>query len=135
MGVRYITNFVSENASDLLESTDIAGLTLIIDGYNILHEIYYSSEAETSYGGDYDVFADAVKLFCSNLKARNIAPYFVFDGASELNDYKFKTLLDRARERIHLASLSTQRKRAKILPSLAFRVSRLRRIEKKSIYI
>lgn len=123
MGVRSLTSFVSENASDLLVSTNIAGLKLIIDGYNILHEIYYSCEAETAYGGDYDAFSEAVKLLCSNLRARDVVPYFVFDGASELNDLKFNTLLDRAQERIHLASLTLKRKRAKILPCLALRVS------------
>ena len=123
MGVRSLTSFVSENASDLLVSTNIAGLKLIIDGYNILHEIYYTFEAETAYGGDYDAFSEAVKLLCSNLRARDVVPYFVFDGASELNDLKFNTLLDRAQERIHLASLTLKRKRAKILPCLALSVS------------
>ena len=125
MRMRSQNSFDSENASDLLVSSNIAGLKLIIDGYNILHEIYYTFEAETAYGGDYDAFSEAVKLLCSNLRARDVLPYiyFVLDGASELNDLKFNTLLDRAQERIHLASLTLKRKRAKILPCLALRVS------------
>lgn len=124
MGVRGLAYFISSNSSDLLVSQYIEETPLVIDGYNVLHELYYSSPAQTAYGGDYEVFTHCIGIFCNRLKTAKVRPYFVFDGASELHDAKFATSLQRTRERIHLAGLSSHRKRTKILPCLAFRVSK-----------
>ncbi|XP_067937282.1 single-strand DNA endonuclease ASTE1-like [Watersipora subatra] len=121
MGVRSFSSFINDNASTLLVSQELKDTSLIIDGYNILHELYYFSPANTTYGGDYDIFSKSIETFCKRLSINNINPFFVFDGASELHDLKFHTGLERAQERIHLANLSSHRKRTKILPCLAFR--------------
>ena len=123
MGIRGLSGFIDANSKDLLLSDVLEGTLLVIDGYNILHELYYSSPAGTTYGGDYDQFTKCVEVFCDRLKASNVTVFFVFDGASEIDDSKFRTLLSRAQERIHLAGISSHRKRTKILPCLTFRVS------------
>lgn len=123
MGVRGLLAFVESNSRALFIPQKLEDVSVVIDGYNILHELYYLSSAETAFGGDYDVFAKNIEVFCNRLRAFNVVPFFVFDGASELNDHKFQTSLQRAKERIHLAGISTHRKRTKILPCLAFRVS------------
>ena len=123
MGVRSLFGFVDSNSGDLLISKQLDEVLLVIDGYNILHELYYCSPANTTYGGDYDVFSKHVEIFCNRLKSFNISPFFIFDGASEISDTKFQTSKSRAQERIHLAGISSHRKRTKILPCLTFRVS------------
>lgn len=122
MGVRGLKDFVSENARDLCSSTVLKDCRLIIDGFNVVHELYYKGLTETAYGGDYDVYADSVTKLISILSKKGIEAYFVFDGIADLNDSKFSTAKSRAEDRIHLAGYSTHRKRTKILPILAFKV-------------
>jgi len=123
MGIKGLARFINENADDFLLPEVLDCGVLVLDGYNILHDLYYTSAAETAYGGDYDVFADAVEQFCKKLRDNGIEPYFIFDGSSDLLDAKFNTQKERAKKRIHLAGMSSHRKRAKILPALAFKVS------------
>jgi len=123
MGIKGLARFIIDNAGDFLLPEVLDCGVLVLDGYNVLHDLYYTSAAETAYGGDYDVFADAVEQFCKKLRDNGIKPYFVFDGSSDLLDAKFGTRKERAKERIKLAGMSRHGKKEKILPGLAFNVS------------
>lgn len=124
MGVRGLKDFVADNAEQLYSPMLLKKCQLIIDGFNLVHELYYKCRAETAYSGDYDVFAVAVMKLLALFDGNGIEVHFVFDGISDLSDSKFATAKSRAEDRIHLAGFSTHRKRAKILPILAFKVTK-----------
>ena len=122
MGVRGLHEFFKSTT----EKYELKDTRLVIDAANLLHTLYFVSPATTEYGGDYNVFAKYIEIFCNRLKKAKVTPYFVFDGASELHDLKFDTLMKRAEERIK--DVSKKRKEPRILPCLTYVVRIIRQL-------
>ena len=116
MGVRGLHEFFKSTT----EEYQLKDTRLAIDAANLLHTLYFVSPATTSYGGDYNVFAKCIEIFCNRLKKAKVTPYFVFDGASELHDLKFDTLVKRAKKKIKY--LSTKSGEPRILPCMTYAV-------------
>ena len=116
MGVQGLHKFVKPTT----EEYELKDTRLVIDAPNLLHELYFVGPATTEYGGDYNVFATCIEIFCNRLKKTKVTPYFVFDGASELHDLKFDTLMKRAKEKIK--DVSKKCKEPRIFPCLTYRV-------------
>ena len=114
MGVRGLHKFFKSTT----EEYELKDTRLAIDAANLLHELYFVSPATTSYGGDYNVFAKCIEIFCNRLKNAKVTPYFVFDGASEPHNLKFGTLVERAKKKIQ--AISENHQEPKILPCLTY---------------
>jgi len=126
MGIQGLSSFINSQPG-CFSVEFIRDCRLIVDGHNILHELYYESPSETAYGGDYDVFAKYLDNFLSSVTQKlGLDLLVVFDGAQDTQGKKFSTKLQRAEERIHLAGISTHRSRTKILPILALKVVALK---------
>ena len=76
---RYPAFFTAVNISDYK--------TIIFDGYGLLFKLYceyqpwFGGRLDQVFGGDYISFAQRCKNLFGKLKAMNIEPIFVFDGA------------------------------------------------------
>lgn len=118
MGIAGLTTFIDEN-QQLLKDFRLHDTSLIIDGNNVYHFLYYYFQVSHHFGGDYDIFAAKCVFFFSQLTECNIKPFIVFDGAYDNSGKKLKTAMKRATDRIHLASMLSHGGRGKILPILA----------------
>ena len=124
MGVKGLTTFI-ERQHDMLSEVQLHDTKVIIDGYGCMFYLYSSHLDRGHHGGEYEAYEDKCRLFITNLQKCNISPYFVFDGAYDLDDKKLTTLRDRCKERIRSAgTIADGRPSAFLLPPLADHVLR-----------
>lgn len=121
MGIPGLTTLIDENLH-LLDDFKLHHSKVIIDGNNLLHLLFYNYNIDFTHGGDYNKFYRRIKEFFGILKSCDIEPYIILDGGYEPDDRKLKTVLDRAKNRIHLASFIAYEKCGKILPILSYEV-------------
>ncbi|XP_004464801.2 single-strand DNA endonuclease ASTE1 isoform X2 [Dasypus novemcinctus] len=103
MGIRGLMSFVEDHCNEFFTDLKLRDTKMIIDGYALFHRLYFNSNLELRYGGDYDSFTDIVQKFFESLFACNIRPYVVLDGGCDISDKKLTTLKERAREKIQMA--------------------------------
>ncbi|XP_043730463.1 protein asteroid homolog 1 isoform X6 [Cervus elaphus] len=103
MGIRGLMSFVEDHSNEFFTDVKLRDTKIIIDGYALFHRLYFNSNLELRYGGDYDSFTDVVQKFFESLFACKICPYVVLDGGCDISDKKLNTLKDRAREKIQMA--------------------------------
>ncbi|KAH7981880.1 hypothetical protein HPB52_001441 [Rhipicephalus sanguineus] len=86
--------------------------------------IYFTSNLECVYGGDYDGYATAIRNYFAVFKACNIELILVFDGGHDVSNRKLKTTQRRLQERLATAKAiaKTGAPNLKILPILAHEV-------------
>ena len=93
MGIHKLGEFVKSADSEFYVWQNICGKRIIIDANNFLHSfcsLCPSNQRAAVRGGDYSLFASLVTDFCSGLSHIGTTPYFIFDGASEINRFKFR---------------------------------------------
>lgn len=102
MGVRGLTTFINRNENLYLDRYVIPqNSILVLDGESVAANIYVQNVRvrNTFFGGDYEIYADAVEKFFKMLFDCKITPYVVCSGATESR--KVDTLMDRMRARIN----------------------------------
>lgn len=123
MGIPGLSTFVDNNLH-LLEKCQLHDTKLIIDGNNLYHILYYSHHIDFIHGGDYDKFVIHTRRFFHMLKECNIQPYLIFDGGYDIDEKKFRTVLERLRQRCHSAARIGHGGKGNIMPILAYEVFR-----------
>ncbi|XP_064640291.1 protein asteroid homolog 1-like [Lineus longissimus] len=118
MGIPGLTTFINMNPT-LFQPYKLHGTQVVIDGYNLLHVLYYEYHINHRYCGNYDQFAKNIEHYFSAFSICDVKPVIVFDGGYEKDDRKLRTTLRRAQERIHLAGFISHGGSGKILPVLA----------------
>lgn len=76
---------------------------LIIDGCNLLYDLYIESGLDQNSGGDYGAFEKLIQNFVGALRACEVTAYVVLDGGSDPSDKKLETMTLRAKKRIKRA--------------------------------
>ncbi|GFY56314.1 protein asteroid homolog 1 [Trichonephila inaurata madagascariensis] len=102
MGIRGLSTFFSNNPK-LSKSYKLHDTSVIIDGNNLIHVLYFSRKIDCVYGGDYYKYAAAIKKYFSSYLECNIKPVIIFDGGYDPSDRKFETCLLRSKTRLTVA--------------------------------
>ncbi|KAM9288207.1 single-strand DNA endonuclease ASTE1 isoform 2-T2 [Cariama cristata] len=102
MGVQGLTGFVEERGAFFTELR-VRDTKLVIDGSSLYHQLCFASAVDFRRGGDYGLFAAAVRDFFGSLRACRVAPFVVLDGGRGADDRKLPTLRGRAAERLRAA--------------------------------
>ncbi|XP_050050336.1 single-strand DNA endonuclease ASTE1 [Dermacentor andersoni] len=123
MGVHGLSSFFTLNP-DLSEWRNLHSTKLVVDGNNLIYMIYFTSNLECVYGGDYDGYATAIRNYFAVFKACGIELILVFDGGHDVSNRKLKTTQRRLQERLATAKAiaKTGAPNLKILPILAHEV-------------
>lgn len=123
MGVRGLSSFFGLNP-DLSDWKNLRSTKLVVDGNNLIYMIYFTSNLECVYGGDYDGYATAIRNYFAAFKACDIEIILVFDGGHDISNRKLKTAQHRLQERLATAKAiaKTGAPNLKILPILAHEV-------------
>lgn len=123
MGVHGLSSFFTLNP-DLSEWRNLHSTKLVVDGNNLIYTIYFTSNLECVYGGDYDGYATAIRNYFAVFKACGIELILVFDGGHDVSNRKLKTTQRRLQERLATAKAiaKTGAPNLKILPILAHEV-------------
>ncbi|XP_068567693.1 single-strand DNA endonuclease ASTE1 [Cebidichthys violaceus] len=118
MGVRSLTTLL-ENHRRIYRDVRFRKSRLVIDGSNLLFELYFNSGLDQNHGGEYASFEVLIEKFIKALRDCRISPYVVLDGGSDHTDKKLQTLLLRAKERIKKAHQAAESNLPKgVLPQL-----------------
>nr|XP_028605892.1 protein asteroid homolog 1 isoform X1 [Podarcis muralis]XP_028605893.1 protein asteroid homolog 1 isoform X1 [Podarcis muralis] len=99
MGIHGLMSYVGEHREFFVD-LQLRDTSIVIDGNNLYHRLYFDSNLDMRHGGDYDSFADVACKFFETLTLCNIRPYVVLDGGCDASDKKLATIKERARERI-----------------------------------
>lgn len=121
MGIRGLSSFIEAN-SHLLTREKLHDTKVIIDGNNLYHFLYYTRNLSIRYGGDYDRFYESAVDYFQSLRKCGISPYVVFDGGSESDNRKLRTVLERMKNRLKSAQAVVNGQHEKILPILTQQV-------------
>ncbi|XP_059194898.1 protein asteroid homolog 1-like [Centropristis striata] len=118
MGVQRL-NMLLENHQRIYREVRFRSSRLVVDGYNLLYQLYFNSGLDQNHGGEYAAFDVLIEKFVKALRDCSIKPYVVLDGGNDHTDKKSETRMSRAKERFlnaHLAAEDGARKN--ILPQL-----------------
>lgn len=115
MGVRGLTSFINERG--IYKPLELRpNSKIIIDGDCLTSSMFFQMKYKNScFGGDYDVYAAAVKDFLNMLIECKITPYVLFDGAN--SEKKFESLKTRMKERVR-RTMNVNNHKKGILPLL-----------------
>lgn len=117
MGILGLTTYINDHSDCYLKDYELRDTYLVIDGDNIICQLYISWEnGNCAFGGDYDKYAQSVADFFDELLMCNVTPLVVIDGSYEKK--KLKTILDRIKAKVRLASkcCPANPQRTKIFP-------------------
>ncbi|XP_038566271.1 protein asteroid homolog 1 [Micropterus salmoides] len=76
---------------------------LVIDGCNLIYQLYFQSGLDQNHGGEYAAFEELIEKFIKALRECLITPYVVMDGGTDQTDKKLETLTQRAKDRARRA--------------------------------
>lgn len=123
MGVKGLQSFFSQNEI-LFKSHKLHDTSVVIDGNNLIHELYFTYNVPRQNAGDYDKFATLIENYFSCYISCNIKPIVVFDGGFDTSDRKLNTVVERLDQRLRSAiSVAQTHSSARVLPILAFQVA------------
>ncbi|XP_076673898.1 protein asteroid-like [Andrena cerasifolii] len=117
MGIAGLTTYINDHSDCYLKHYELRDTYLVIDGDNIICQLYISCEnGNCAFGGDYDRYAQCVADFFDELLMCNVTPLVVIDGTYEKK--KLETILDRIKAKVRLASqcCPANQQRTKIFP-------------------
>ncbi|XP_076641511.1 protein asteroid-like [Halictus rubicundus] len=98
MGIRGLTTYVNKCSSHCLQDYELQNTYLVIDGNNICYQIFYRYiNTNSIFGGDYDIYEEAILKFFDNLLACNVIPLVLLDGGNDI--LKMDTILKRCKDR------------------------------------
>ncbi|XP_069767190.1 single-strand DNA endonuclease ASTE1 isoform X2 [Narcine bancroftii] len=118
MGIHGLMSYIGENHQFFNDIT-LHNVRIIIDGNNLFHRLYFDSDLDLKYGGEYDSFGDIICKFFESLSQCNISPYVIFDGGCDYSDKKIETIKERARDKIIKAHSILRGGGGTVLPLLA----------------
>ena len=121
MGVSGLTTYIDNN-NFLLTDYKLKDSTLVIDGNNFYHFIYYLYQVSHVYGGDYKQFSKICFKFFESLSSCKVTPIVVFDGAYDLTNVKFKSAVTRAGKKLIAANSVAHGEFDRVLPLLTHEV-------------
>ncbi|XP_078047587.1 single-strand DNA endonuclease ASTE1-like isoform X2 [Augochlora pura] len=98
MGVRGLMSFVNTYRKSCHKKYELQNTYLVIDGNNISYHILDSVGHNCIFGGNYDVYEEAVSKFFDNLLECNVTPLVLLDGAYDIS--KTDIILDRSKQRL-----------------------------------
>ncbi|KAF3692447.1 Protein asteroid -like protein 1 [Channa argus] len=119
MGVQGLSTLL-DNSPQIYREVRFMRSRLVIDGCNLLYQLYFKSGLDENYGGEYASFGDLVEKFVTVLKDCRITPYVVFDGAFDFETKKLVTHALRTEDKLkkaHQAAVGGRKEL--VLPSLA----------------
>uniref|UniRef100_A0A915IKK9 Asteroid domain-containing protein n=1 Tax=Romanomermis culicivorax TaxID=13658 RepID=A0A915IKK9_ROMCU len=130
MGIRGLTSLMNKYSSEVYERFELRDSTLIIDGYNLANDLYFTGQVDIIFGGDYPKYCEIVTGFFRLLKARNVTPIVIMDGPFDEYGAKKNTLRKRHGERIqrcrqaveYLIQTNKMDTNARVFPSFAVTV-------------
>ncbi|XP_070574685.1 single-strand DNA endonuclease ASTE1-like [Ptychodera flava] len=97
--VRGLTTYIYETPG-FLKSHQLRGTRIVIDGKGLMHILFFDFGVDFRHGGDYREFREVCTKFFRALLHCGVEPYVLFDGADDLQDVKFETLVERAQRKI-----------------------------------
>ena len=119
MGITGLTTYINDHSDCYLKHYELRDTYLVIDGANIICQLYISCEnGNCAFGGDYDKYAQCVADFFDELLMCNVTPLVVLDGSYEKK--KLNTILDRIKYKVRTASqcCPANQRRTTIFPLL-----------------
>ncbi|XP_051792079.1 protein asteroid homolog 1-like [Erpetoichthys calabaricus] len=102
-----------------VEDVKLTNTKIIIDGNNFYFKFYHNSSLDERHGGDYDLYAEALKRFFQTLSTCNIQPFVVLDGCCNHTDHKLETTKLRAEGHIKSAHDLSMGRKGRVLPLLS----------------
>ncbi|XP_061573774.1 protein asteroid homolog 1-like [Cololabis saira] len=119
MGVRGLRRLL-ETRREVFRDVQLRGTRLVIDGSNLIVQLYYNSGLDQNCGGEYASFEDLIERFISALTICKVRAYVVLDGGSDPTDRKLETVTMRAEQLIQRAHEAADTGKSKgILPQMA----------------
>ncbi|XP_028982212.1 protein asteroid-like [Diachasma alloeum] len=86
MGIRGLSTYINQNSHYFLEPYQLHDTDLVIDGVNVYCNVYRATDKQRgSFGGQYDIFAEALKTFFEALLLCNIRPIIILDSVDALS--------------------------------------------------
>ncbi|XP_070574682.1 single-strand DNA endonuclease ASTE1-like [Ptychodera flava] len=121
--VRGLTTYIYETPG-FLKSHQLRGTRIVIDGKGLMHILFFDFGVDFRHGGDYREFRELCTKFFRALLHCGVEPYVLFDGADDLQDVKFETLMERAQKKIEYSHqiASGQVKRTRLRPAFTTQV-------------
>ncbi|XP_061574125.1 protein asteroid homolog 1-like [Cololabis saira] len=119
MGINGLTRLL-ETYREVYRHARLRGTRLVIDGNNLMCNLYCTSGLDQNCGGEYASFEDLIERFISALRTCEVMAYVVLDGGLDPTDRKLETMKMRAEQRIqeaHQAAETGERKG--IIPQMA----------------
>jgi hypothetical protein len=110
MGIVGLTTFINglnDKEKRMFDVIRLHNTPLVIDGTNLLHQVYFTNKIKCEYNGNYDELKQKLEAFFVLLKQCHIEPYVLLDGARDVNNEKFLTILERTKDRIQKFTIST----------------------------
>ncbi|CAG5124095.1 unnamed protein product [Candidula unifasciata] len=119
MGIHGLTGFIDSN-QHLLQQHHLHDCSVVLDGNNFYHFLYYTCHVQCSFGGDYDVYRKKIISTFESFKTCGITAYVIMDGAYTVDGRKLRTSLSRASARIKLVDTMANNQKGQALPALAY---------------
>ncbi|XP_039593387.1 protein asteroid homolog 1-like isoform X1 [Polypterus senegalus] len=118
MGVQGLWGYADQRP-EFFRDVKLMNTKIIIDGNNFYFKFYHNSCLDERHGGDYDLYAEALKRFFQTLSSCNIQPYVVLDGCCNHTDQKLETTKLRAEGHIKSAHDLSMGHKGRLLPLLS----------------
>uniref|UniRef100_A0A8C4SZR2 Protein asteroid homolog 1-like n=1 Tax=Erpetoichthys calabaricus TaxID=27687 RepID=A0A8C4SZR2_ERPCA len=118
MGVQGLWGYADQRP-EFFRDVKLTNTKIIIDGNNFYFTFYHNSSLDERHGGDYDLYAEALKRFFQTLSDCNIQPYVVLDGCCNHTDQKLETTKLRAEGHIKSARDLSMGREGELLPLLS----------------
>ncbi|XP_061574093.1 protein asteroid homolog 1-like [Cololabis saira] len=118
MGIQGLS-LLLENRRGVYQDFRFRGTQLVIDGSNLVFQLYYNSGLDQNRGGEYASFEELIDRFISALRTCEVQPFVVLDGGSDPTDRKLETVTMRAEKKIQRAHQAAETGKSKgILPQM-----------------
>ncbi|KAG7283711.1 hypothetical protein CRUP_020484 [Coryphaenoides rupestris] len=101
MGVKNLYSLLKEN--QIFEDIRFRNSKLVVDGYNLIFQLYFRTYLDQNHGGEYLAFQAQVRTFFTNLDVCGVKPYVLMDGGPGDTVDRLETIMDRTRQKIQRA--------------------------------
>ena len=89
MGVWGLNTLLKEN-NHVNKDIHFRDSKLVVDGNNLVYQLYCNSYLDQNHGGEYLAFQVVVQSFFKNLADCGVKPYVVMDGGSGHSDARLE---------------------------------------------
>ena len=102
MGIPGLTSYL-DSLPKLWKTIELRDTRLVVDGSCVMYYLYFNSELDCRFGGQYKDFEVVITSFFSALQAEGVEPFVVLDGAYDASNKKLVTYKTRFKEEIRRA--------------------------------